>query len=92
MRATPSRLSSADGETVLNSIKRLAKGICDRNTGIGADGILVLHSEQRGELTPHGLTIINSDGSLAKNCGNGQFSVSEEIHRALEGLVIFLLN
>ena len=65
------RLSSADGELVLDSIKRLTKSICDRNSGIGADGILVLHSEQRGELTPHGLTIINSDGSIAKNCGNG---------------------
>jgi diaminopimelate epimerase len=65
------RLSSADGELVLESIKRLSKSICDRYSGIGADGILVLHSEQRGELTPHGLTIINSDGSIAKNCGNG---------------------
>jgi len=65
------RLSAADGDLVLDSIKRLAKSICDRNTGIGADGILVLHSKQRGELTPHSLTIINSDGSLAQNCGNG---------------------
>jgi diaminopimelate epimerase len=65
------RLSSADGELVLESIKRLSKSICDRNSGIGADGILVLHSEKRGELTPQGLTIINSDGSIAKNCGNG---------------------
>ena len=76
------RLSSADGETVLSSIKRLAKEICDRNTGIGADGILVLHSEQRGELTPHGLTIINSDGSLAKNCGNGLRCAALSILRA----------
>jgi diaminopimelate epimerase len=65
------RLSSADGQLILNSIKRLANSICDRNTGIGADGILVLHSEQREELTPHSLTIINSDGSIAQNCGNG---------------------
>jgi diaminopimelate epimerase len=76
------RLSSADGDLVLSSIKRLAKSICDRNTGIGADGILVLHSAQRGELTPDRLTIINSDGSLAKNCGNGLRCAALSILRA----------
>jgi len=76
------RLSAADGELILGSIKRLTKSICDRNAGIGADGILVLHSNQRGELTPHGLTIINSDGSIAKNCGNGLRCAALSILRA----------
>lgn len=64
-------LSDADGDIVLNSIKRQAAGFCDRRTGVGADGLLVLHTGQRGDLSPYKLTIINSDGTTAKNCGNG---------------------
>lgn len=64
-------LSDADGDIVLNSIKRQSAGFCDRRSGVGADGILVLHTHQRGDLDPYKLTIINSDGSIAKNCGNG---------------------
>jgi diaminopimelate epimerase len=58
-------------DLILGSLKRQAAAICDRRSGIGADGILVLHTKQRGDLTPERLTIINSDGSIAKNCGNG---------------------
>src|SRR5690606_32979571 len=76
------RISSADGDLVLESIKRQTQSLCDRRSGVGADGILVLHSEQRGDLTPHGLTIINSDGSLAKNCGNGLRCAALSILRA----------
>ena len=46
----------------------LAKKICDRNTGIGADGILVLLPSQRADVQ---MRIINSDGSEANMCGNG---------------------
>jgi diaminopimelate epimerase len=58
-------------DLALASLKRQAVALCDRRAGIGADGILVLHVKKRGDLTPHGLTIINSDASIAKNCGNG---------------------
>lgn len=65
-------LSDIDGDMVLDSLKRLAPKLCDRTgAGIGADGILVLHTKKRGDLTPDRLSIINSDGSTAKNCGNG---------------------
>ena len=64
-------LSDSDGDIVLGSLKRLAKQICDRHTGVGADGVLVLHTKLRGDLMPDRLSIINSDGSVAKNCGNG---------------------
>jgi diaminopimelate epimerase len=63
--------SDTDGDVVLDSIKRQAIALCDRHAGIGADGVLVLTTRQRGELTPYRLTIVNSDGSTAKNCGNG---------------------
>ena len=65
-------LTSSDGEIVLDSLKRSAARICDRKgAGIAADGILVLQTKNRSDLLPYGLTIINSDGSLAQNCGNG---------------------
>jgi diaminopimelate epimerase len=64
-------ISDVDGDLVLDSIKRQAQGICHRHTGVGADGVLVLRTKNPKDLTPYGLTIINSDGSIAKNCGNG---------------------
>lgn len=47
-------------------IKR-APSLCNRNTGIGADGIIVL-DHQKSPVIMH---VINADGSLAYNCGNG---------------------
>ncbi len=46
----------------------LARRLCDRHTGIGADGVLVLSS------TPHAsaaMRIVNADGSEGEMCGNG---------------------
>ena len=64
-------ITEADGDVVMNSLKRQAVQLCDRHAGIGADGLLILHVKNAGDLTPTKLTIINSDGSIAKNCGNG---------------------
>lgn len=64
-------VSDLDGDVVRNSVKRQAVAMCDRHGGIGADGVLILHTKQRADLTPYALTIVNSDGSIAKNCGNG---------------------
>ncbi len=44
-----------------------AAKLCDRHFGIGADGVLICTKEE--EL--YRMTIINSDGSYAKMCGNG---------------------
>jgi diaminopimelate epimerase len=46
----------------------LAKRMCARRFGIGADGLLIL---ERGTLTAHLMRIINSDGSESEACGNG---------------------
>jgi len=49
-------------------LKRLARKICDRKYGIGADGMLVLGKSKRADIR---MRIFNADGSEAQMCGNG---------------------
>jgi len=46
----------------------LAKKLCDRNFGIGADGLILILPSSKAELK---MRIFNSDGSEAQMCGNG---------------------
>ena len=46
----------------------LAKKVCDRHMGIGADGLMVLDESSTSD---HRMRIINADGSEAEMCGNG---------------------
>lgn len=46
----------------------LARRLCHRRTGIGADGLMLV---QRGEKAPLRMLLYNSDGSVADMCGNG---------------------
>lgn len=46
----------------------LARQICDRHFGVGADGVLIL-SEEPGVRAR--MTVINQDGSVPEMCGNG---------------------
>jgi diaminopimelate epimerase len=46
----------------------LAKRLCNRKTGIGADGILVL---EKSKIADFKMRIFNADGSEAEMCGNG---------------------
>lgn len=50
-----------------------ARALCDRRTGIGADGILVIGTPT-GRSWP--LVIHNADGSVADACGNGSRCVA----------------
>ncbi|HEY0384129.1 MAG TPA: diaminopimelate epimerase [Candidatus Elarobacter sp.] len=45
-----------------------ARAICDRERGVGADGVLLLQPSDRFDVR---LRIINADGSEAEMCGNG---------------------
>jgi len=47
---------------------RLARAICDRHLGVGADGILLVLPSDGADLR---MRIFNSDGSEAEMCGNG---------------------
>ncbi|MCX5697291.1 MAG: diaminopimelate epimerase [Candidatus Omnitrophica bacterium] len=49
-------------------LKDLALELCDRKSGVGADGLLVLESSKKADVT---MRIFNSDGSEAEMCGNG---------------------
>jgi diaminopimelate epimerase len=53
-----------------------ARALCDRRTGIGADGILVIGVPD-GRRWP--LVIHNADGSIADACGNGSRCVARYV-------------
>ncbi len=50
------------------SHQKLAKKICDRKFGVGADGLLVLEKSKIADVK---MRIFNPDGSEAEMCGNG---------------------
>lgn len=52
----------------ITGLPGLAKKICGRNFGAGADGLLVIEPSKRADFK---MRIINSDGSEAEMCGNG---------------------
>lgn len=56
--------------TTLNSF---VKNICNRKTGVGADGVLLLENSIIADFK---MRIINSDGSEAEMCGNGSRCIS----------------
>ena len=57
-----------------------AMAICDRQAGIGADGLL-LATHQDGSLS---MTLFNADGSIAEMSGNGIRCLVAAVHRATQ--------
>lgn len=55
-------------EADLTDLSELAKILCDRHTGIGADGILLVYNSNEENIR---MRIFNSDGTEAEMCGNG---------------------
>jgi len=49
-------------------LSRLARSICNRHYGVGADGILYLSESKKGDRR---IDIFNADGSWAEKSGNG---------------------
>ena len=56
-------------------LENLARKLCDRHYGIGADGVLLLYNTQYKNY----LRIFNADGSEASMCGNGLRCVAYHI-------------
>lgn len=57
-----------DGRTNLLDYRALAPKLCHRQTGIGADGLLIIENTDRADTR---MRIVNEDGSEAEMCGNG---------------------
>lgn len=65
------RSASADAlEREIASLRTRAQALCDRRTGIGADGILVV-GPARDEDSRASMIVVNHDGSRPEMCGNG---------------------
>jgi len=63
-------IASPGGETDISAAGELARRICDRRTGVGADGLIFLTPE-KDEPSRAGFRIFNADGSEAEISGNG---------------------
>lgn len=50
------------------NVKKLTSAACDRSTGVGADGIIVL---DKSKASDYRMRIFNADSSEAEMCGNG---------------------
>ncbi len=50
------------------SLCNLARKLCDRKYGVGADGLIVLAKSRIADVK---MRIFNADGSEAEMCGNG---------------------
>lgn len=62
-------IENFDGAIAHNTLPDLAKRLCRRRFGIGADGLMVLERpEQGGDCK---MLFYNNDGSTAEMCGNG---------------------
>lgn len=63
-------VSVASIEAELDTLARLAPTVCDRRTGVGGDGILVL-GPPRVAGHDASMWVVNHDGSRPEMCGNG---------------------
>ena len=71
-----------DGRKDTRDYAALAKKLCHRQTGIGADGLLIVENSERAEIR---MRIVNEDGSEAEMCGNGIRCFAKYVFR--EGIV-----
>lgn len=65
------------------NVSKIAEKLCDRNFGIGADGLIVINPNTKE--TDIGWFFYNSDGSLAQMCGNGMRCFARYVYE--KGLV-----
>ncbi|GAB2544066.1 diaminopimelate epimerase [Gracilibacillus alcaliphilus] len=49
-------------------LSNLAIAVANKDTGIGSDGLILIHPTDQADV---GMRIFNKDGSEGKNCGNG---------------------
>ena len=71
-----------DGRTEPRDCASLAKKLCHRQTGIGADGLLIIENSNVADIK---MRIVNADGSEAEMCGNGIRCFAKYVYH--EGIV-----
>ena len=72
-------------DSIHKDYSKLAKVLCQRRTGIGADGALVLEKSKKADFK---MRIFNADGSEAEMCGNGlRCAVLYEVHKCTSAQV-----
>lgn len=64
-------------DAVPEKVDGLARHLCDRHFGIGADGLLLIC---KSRIADFAMRIINADGSEAQMCGNGIRCIGKYIH------------
>ena len=60
------------------NMSEAAKKLCDRNFGVGADGLIIPNKNTEG--ADIGWFFYNSDGSTAQMCGNGMRCFARYVH------------
>ena len=66
----------------IEDLPALARTLCDRHAGIGADGLLVI---EPADVADASMRVINADGSEAEMCGNGIRCVARFLDEAGQG-------
>lgn len=64
-------LNNLDGSLSSAGWSKLAKQLCHRNFGIGADGVLIIEPAAVNSNAHFKMRYFNADGSEAPTCGNG---------------------
>lgn len=64
----------------LREFSNLARALCERKTGVGADGMLLLESSKKADFR---MRIFNADGSEAEMCGNGLRCAALQVHKSI---------
>jgi len=66
-----------DGKALLAYSQERAEQICDRRTGVGADGVIVVSPS---DIAQFRMRVFNADGSEAEMCGNGIRCFAKFVH------------
>jgi len=83
LQATGNDFILVDARTMEGEWSKLARAMCDRHFGIGADGLILVQDSTSADLK---MRIFNSDGSEAEVSGNGlRCSARYAIEKGLSG-------
>ncbi|MBD3256802.1 diaminopimelate epimerase, partial [candidate division GN15 bacterium] len=61
-------IEQSDLTVTKRAMPRLARTLCERRTGVGADGVLLLSDSASGDCK---MDVFNADGGWAEKSGNG---------------------